>query len=50
VRIADDLRQEILRHYNETSARRVALDRDPAVSKAVEILGNQKKYRDLLRP
>jgi carboxyl-terminal processing protease len=50
VRIADDLRQEILRHYNETSARKVALDRDPAVSKAVEILGNQNKYRDLLRP
>jgi hypothetical protein len=50
VRIASALRQEVLRHYDEKSAKRMAVGEDPVASKAFSLLADPKSYRALLRP
>ncbi len=48
--VAAELEVEILRHYDERSARRAELDHDPVVKKAVEVLSDSRKYLRILHP
>ena len=48
--VAKALEVEILRHYKEPLARRVELDDDPDVTKAIEILSDSRKYSSILHP
>ncbi len=47
-RIALAVEQEILRHYDEDAARKLDLDHDPVVAKALDVLTSSKQYRSLL--
>lgn len=48
--IALVLEQEIMRHFDEDAARRSQVEGDPVVKKALAILQDSDKYRDILRP
>ncbi len=48
--VAKALEVEIFRHYNERLARRVELDNDPDVNKAIEVLSDSGKYSSMLHP
>jgi carboxyl-terminal processing protease len=50
LRIASALRREVLRHYDENSARRSALVEDPVSQRAFSLLKDPKAYRALLKP
>ena len=49
-RVAQVLEAEIIRHYNLRQARRVELDHDLVVKKAVEVLSDSRKYSGVLHP
>jgi len=44
------LEEEIIRNYNQRLARKVELDHDPFVKKAVEVLSDPRKYSGILHP
>ena len=48
--VAQALEVEIFRHYNTRLARKIELDNDAEVKKAVEILSDSGKYFSLLQP
>ena len=49
-RIALAVEREILRHYDEDAARRLSLEQDPVVKKALDVLNSPKQYRSVLKP
>jgi len=49
-RVGQVLEQEIIRHYDERLARKVELDHDPVVKKALEVLSDSRKYSAILHP
>ncbi|AAM73473.1 MAG TPA: S41 family peptidase [Chlorobaculum sp.] len=44
------LQREIMRHYDERAALKRAIEDDPVAAKAFALLGDQKRYRSLLKP
>ena len=48
--VAEALEVEILRHYNERMARTAELERDPAVTKAIELFSDSRSYSRILHP
>ena len=48
--VAQELEEELLRHYDERLSRRVELDHDLVVKKAVEQLSDARKYAKILHP
>lgn len=44
------LEREIMRHFDEEAARRSFLEDDPVVKRALAILKDSSKYREILRP
>ncbi len=48
--VAQELEVEVLRHYDERMARKVELEHDLVVKKAVELLSDSRKYAKILHP
>lgn len=44
------LEREIMRHFDEEAARRSFLEDDPVVKRALAVLMDSRKYREILRP
>lgn len=49
-KIALVLKEEVIRHFNEEAARKIMVERDPVVQKALDILQDSSKYRKTLSP
>ncbi len=50
LRIVSALRREVFRHYDEQAARKMVVDEDPVVARALALLGDAAAYRALLNP